>query len=155
MAKIIGELIIEKHELHPENTVRRPRGNEYIVVPEENDTIDTIIQTVIDAIDQIAPYVRNCPTGSWTGRATTYLTIQPIKGERRDELANRIFKEARHSGLCMMRESDFDGRVQLILYTPNPDDPIMPAGFTSGFKDSRRNHYNINGYFDRMGATDD
>lgn len=125
MAKIIGRIVKEMHGFY--NTyVMRPYGNETIVEPEENESLDSIIRSVQAAIDSILPYVRNCPTGNWTGRATTYITVQPIKGDKRDEFIKRL-NGFNYSGACLMRDHDFDGRVQLILFTPSPMDSIVPA----------------------------
>lgn len=125
MAKIIGRIVKEMHGWH-NVYVMRPYGNETIVEPEENESLDSILRSVQTAIDGILPYVRNCPTGNWTGRATTYITVQPIRGDRRDEFVKRL-NELKCHGACLMREHDFDGRVQLIVFTSSPMDSIIPA----------------------------
>jgi len=52
--------------------------------------------------------------------------IQPISGKKRDEFIERI-KELKVSGAFISRDRDFDGRVQLVVCTPSPGDPVMPA----------------------------
>lgn len=125
MAKIVGKIIKVKHEWEKVN-VMRPYGNETLVEPEENESIDSIIGCIQTAINGVLPYVGNCPIGHWTGRATTYITIQPIKGDNREKLIERL-NELRSPGACLLRDHDFDGRVQLILFTPSPGDSITPA----------------------------
>ena len=126
MVKINGKIIIEMHEWH-NVLVRRPQYNETIVEPEEGDSTDAILTATQQAIDRVTPYVMNCPIGNWTGRATTYITIQPIRGQQREDFAERIKTELHAHTACWLRDSDFDGRIQLIVYTPSPMDHIRPA----------------------------
>jgi len=125
MAKIRMELVKEMHEWS-KFLVIRPYGNECIVEPEENETVDSIMLSIQQAINDLIDYVVNCPIGNWTGRATTYITVQPIYGERRDEVKHRV-SELTHGWTCLMLDRDFDGRVQLMLYTPSPTDRPKPA----------------------------
>lgn len=125
MAKIIGQIVKEKHSF--ENIlVLRPYGNETIVEPAEDESVDSILASTQDAINRVAPYARNCPTHHYFGRGTTYVTIQPISGTKRDKFIERI-KELKASGAFISRDRDFDGRVQLVVCTPSPSDPVMPA----------------------------
>lgn len=147
MVKITGKLIIEKHNFN-NIRVKRPYGNEYIVEPEPSDTLDDILKATQKACSIVAPYARNCPPGNWTGRGTTYVTIQPISGKMRDDFAERIH-EIKVSNACLMRERDFDGRIQLIVFTPSPDDRPVPAEWEDDNTHiSRRRSIILHGRFD-------
>jgi len=125
MAEIKVDLIKEHHEWSKFDVIR-PYSNECIVEPEEDESIDSVMCSIQQAINELTPYVVNCPIGRWTGRATTYITVQPIYGERRDEVKSRV-KELTYGWTCLMLSEDFDGRVQLMLYTPSPMDRPKPA----------------------------
>lgn len=132
MAKIIGKIVTERHTLGV--LVKRPYGNETIVELAEGESVDSILESTQTAINRVAPYARNCPPHYWTGRGTTYVTIQPISGKVHDQFIERI-SELKVSGAIISKEASTEGRIQLIVYTPSPDDPILPAGrkmMTSG-----------------------
>ncbi len=117
MAKITGRIVKEKHSF--ENVmVMRPFGNETIVEPADDESIDSILASTQEAINRVAPYARNCPTHHYFGRGTTYITIQPILGKKREEFIERI-KELKVSGAFISRDRDFDGKVQLVVCTPS------------------------------------
>ncbi len=125
MAKIIGKIVKEKHSFE-KIMVMRPYGNETIVEPADDESLDSILASAQEAINRVSPYARNCPAHHYFGRGTTYVTIQPISGEKRDKFIERI-KDLKASGAFIARDRDFDGRVQLVVVTPSPDDPVMPA----------------------------
>lgn len=127
MAKIIGKFVTERHGFE-RVIVKRPYGNETIVEPKGDESVDSILASTQEAVNRVAPYARNCPIHHYYGRGTTYITIQPISGKNRDEFIERV-KELKVSGAFIARDRDFDGRVQLVVCTPSPGDPVMPADY--------------------------
>jgi hypothetical protein len=126
LAKIIGEIVTEIHAF-AKVKVQRPRGNEFLIQLDPSDDLLAVQDAVRQAIGTMAPYVRNCTIGQWTGRATTYIRIQPISDELKKKFIEQL-KEIRPTGLCLMTEqTPIKGRLQLALYTPSPEDPIRPA----------------------------
>lgn len=125
MAKIIGKIVKETHSFE-KVMVMRPYGNETIVEPADDESVESILASTQEVINNVAPYARNCPTHHYFGRGTTYVTVQPISGTKRDEFIERM-KELKVSGAFISRDRDFDGRVQLVVVTPSPTDPVIPA----------------------------
>lgn len=134
MAKIIGEIVTEIHELEKVK-VKRPRSNEFLIQVDPADDLLTIQQAIRQAISTVSPFVRNCPIGHWTGRATTYVTIQPLSDELVAQLVTQIDK-IRPQGLNLITDQhSVPGRLQLLLHTPSPEDRIEPADRPRGYMD--------------------
>jgi hypothetical protein len=125
MAKITMRIVTEMHEWD-KVLVERPYGNETLVKPADGETEDSIVASIRQAIERVAPYARNCHTHNWAGRAATYVTVQPIRDPLRESVGKRIGAQS-PCGTFVMRDNDFDGRLQLVVCTACPGDPIRPA----------------------------
>lgn len=145
MVKIKGKIVTEKAQFENYMT-KLPYGNETLVIPDEEDTVDDILAAVQKAVNSVAPYARNCPIHHWHGRGCTYVTVQPIHGGTRDKFIRRI-NEIKSINAYIARDNDFDGRVQLLVCTPSPGDrPIEARNRFSDFEfaeldDTRGYHY--------------
>lgn len=104
----------------------RPQDNETIVQPQKHASLTAVLRATQRAIDRVRHYVMNCPIGFYTCRATTYITIQPIVGQLRERVCTHL-SDLHAQNACLVRDCDFDGRIQLMLYTPSPSDRIIPC----------------------------
>lgn len=72
--------------------VRRPEGNKALVQPEADETVDSILGGIQDALDQIGPVLVNCsPLGSGPNiYCVAFIEVTPVPKGKKEELLQKI-----------------------------------------------------------------
>ena len=106
-----------------------------------------IVKATQEGINMVLPYVVNCPLYFRSSNPATYISIQPIEMEQKEELVSKI-KKLEHRGATWWHQlgDEPEGRIQFLLEHPRSGDDVKEVvknTFTGEYEE-------VPAYFDEL-----